>query len=195
MLDRRRTASMEPSLETLRTITTTETNERMPKKAKKVKKASAAEPSPPPGIVRTQREVARAFGVTTRTVQNWIREGCPKAGENYDLLAIERWHKEQQERRQGTSPPEEDSKEHWEKEYRRVRTELSELQLKQAQGELLSKADVAAGRNQRILVAKRAFLGLPERIVPALQGLKPRQQVQLLKDRLEEIIKEFAGQE
>jgi len=145
--------------------------------------------------VRTQLEVARAFGVTTRTVQYWLRDGCPRVGDNYDLLAVERWRLEQQERRQGTSAPDADSKEFWEKEYRKARTQLTELQLKQRTGELLSRDDVAAGRNQRILVIKRALLGLPARTIPALQGLEPRQQETLLADRIEEIIKEFAGQE
>jgi predicted transcriptional regulator len=40
----------------------------------------------------TLAEIADEFGVTSRTIQNYVKEGMPKAGHGkYDLLACYRW--------------------------------------------------------------------------------------------------------
>ena len=42
-------------------------------------------------VVRTQKEVARAFGVHQNTVIRWIKKGMPVEDGGYDLLKVGKW--------------------------------------------------------------------------------------------------------
>lgn len=72
-----------------------------PKKAKKAaRKAAARKPEPAkPGVVARQRDVAEAFGVSTRTVEGWARRGMPTLeGGGYSIPEVARWKAERDER-------------------------------------------------------------------------------------------------
>ena len=44
---------------------------------------------------KTQKELARELGVTTRTIRNWVRAGMPRlsGGQGFDLNQVQAWRK------------------------------------------------------------------------------------------------------
>ena len=147
---------------------------------------------------RTQAEVARAFGVQPRTVRNWVEAGMPRRADGtYDIVAIATWRVENRARREDARAPEgEHSRDWYETEYRKVKTEHEQLKLDVALGKLLLREEVDKGRVARVLAVKRALLRLPKAVAQPLADLaEPRLIEAYLRDRVREIVAQFAGQE
>lgn len=144
----------------------------------------------PAGVVESQDDVARTFGVTGRTIRNWIQQGMP-VRENeggYDLAEIYRWKVE----KDGEDGDGGNQKHHWEIHYRQYKALLAEIEYRKALGELITKEEVDQGRVQRILTIKKALLGLPDRLAPQVVNLDVKSAKQVIKIRIEEIINDFA---
>lgn len=136
--------------------------------------------------VSSLERVASAFDVSLRTVQRWVAQGMPqKEGGEYDLLAIQAWRLSKADQNPGDT-------EGWELTYRKYKALLAEIEYQKRIGDLIPKAEVVAGMIDRITAVKMQFLALPQRIAPQLEGLDVNQREELLRDRLEEIIQEFA---
>lgn len=64
---------------------------------------AAREAALPPGVtpLLTKQQLATYYGVSTWTVDKWVREGCPTKklpltrGKRFDLAAVEEWAAEQ----------------------------------------------------------------------------------------------------
>lgn len=164
--------------------------------SKELRELAEFESSPkPPGLVSTQEEVAQAFKVSVRTVQYWIRDGMPVAGDGqYDLTEIQAWRLMLQGRggkRKGESDA---TDKDWETEYRKFKALLAELDYEKALGEVISKDEVERSRVARVLAVKRALLALPRTLAPQIKGLEPREIEVIIMDRIREIISLFAGE-
>lgn len=141
----------------------------------------------PAGVVEFQEGVARTFGVTERTIRSWIQQGMPvREGGGYDLAEIYRWKLE----KDGES--EVNPKHHWETRFRQYKALLAEIDYRKALGELVTKDEMEQGRVQRILIIKKALLGLPARLAPQVVNLEIKKAEEIIRIRIEEIISDFA---
>jgi len=145
-----------------------------------------------PGIVQTQEEVAKVFGISVRTVQYWAKDGMPKTEKGtYDLVDIQRWRFEKNNTRNSGKNSEKDE---WETRLKKSKAKLAEIELKKALGEVISTDEVEKARIARIMAVKRALLALPRAVAPILAGLEARDIEILLTSRIREMIAKFAGQ-
>ena len=143
----------------------------------------------PPGVVRTQKEVAKVFSVSVRTVQHWIADGMPKTKQGfYPIREIQEWKFFKDHRNK-----KEDGVD-WDAEYRKYKAKLAEIELKAKIGEYIPKQEVEKGRVQRIMAVKRAFLSLPRQTASQLVGLQVREIELVLSKRVKEIVQRFAKQ-
>jgi phage terminase Nu1 subunit (DNA packaging protein) len=142
----------------------------------------------------TAKVLAELYGVGLSAISNWhARDGCPRnANGTYDLRAVIAWREAKIEEKfekiieAGSSP----AMERW----REARADREELRLKQDLGELVPRAEVEAGRVARVLAIKRAFLSLPQRSAPVMEGMDARQIRSFLGEEIRFIIAQFAGQ-
>lgn len=143
-----------------------------------------------PGIVENQEQVAKAFGVSARTVRHWIKDNMPVTKDGrYDLKEIQAWRFIKGKRRDSGQKKNLDN---WEAKYREFKAKTAEIEYRKKLGELIPRADVERGLVQIIIAVKRAFLALPRAMAPQLMGLEPRQIEALLNVRIKEIIKMFS---
>jgi hypothetical protein len=70
---------------------------------------------------------------------------------------------------------------------------LAELEYKKKLGELLSREEVERVEIRKILVVKNSLLGIPKIMAPQLVGLDAKDIYQRLRERVEQIIDDFAG--
>lgn len=78
--------------------------------------------------------------------------------------------------------------------WRRYRADLALINIKVRRGELIERAVVDRMQIDQVMVLKRRMLALPDQLPPQLEGLEPRQMKAIIKARLEEMIREFAGE-
>lgn len=143
----------------------------------------------PEGVVATQEEVARVFGVSTRTVQYWGRDGMPvRPDGTYNLLEIENWREIKK-----NGSPKKGEKDVWQSKLSEVRYKKELLAYRKELGELVSSEDVERGMVTRIMIVKRSLLVLPTKLAPILSMKEPREVEAILYDALGEIVDEFAG--
>lgn len=143
----------------------------------------------PPGVVRTQAEVAKALSIATRTIERWVREGMSQTPEGYyNLIDIQAWRAVRSQKKTTKGK----SKEYWEKRYREYKAKLANLELQEAIGQLISQKEVEKGQVARILAVKRALLALPKAVAPVLVGREAREIQVYLTDKVKEIIEQFA---
>lgn len=146
-------------------------------------------------LVDTQLQVAKAFGVSERTVRNWVADDMPVRGDGrYDLKAIQGWKFVQAEKHPGGRKKKsaDESGQNWEEEYRKWKAMAEELRYKKMTGDLIDRADVEKGLIHISTVVKRAFLALPKSISPQLAGLEPREILRILTGKIRHIIGQFA---
>lgn len=143
-----------------------------------------------PGIVENHPQIAKAFKVTVRTVRNWAAEGMPVMPDGkYDITDIQAWRLTRSDKK--GAKKKEEGEDH-DVAYRKFKALLAEIDYKKQLGELLPKEEVEAGRVERILAVKTAFLALPQEVAPQLVGLEPRQIQTVLDQRIKEIMETFA---
>lgn len=152
-----------------------------------LEKEIAREKATEPGIVQTQAEVAKAFGVKKRTIEYWVENGMPRQEDGtYSLLDIAGWRATPKEE---PKPKEDDE---WQNKYREYKARLAELNLAEKRGELISREEVDAANVAKVLAVKRALLAIPKQIAPSLAGREAREIQARLTARLEEVIARFA---
>lgn len=140
------------------------------------------------GQVSALADVAKSFKVGARTVDRWVVEGMPRRTDgNYDLLEIQAWKFNKE-----NSGKETTQRKIYEEELLKYKSLLAQLNYKKLTGEVVPVTDVDAGRVQRILIIKKALLGLPGRVAPQLVGLSMEEIKNRLTIRINEIITEFA---
>lgn len=144
-------------------------------------------------------EVAKALGVSARTVQYWARDGMPKTDDgNYDLIEIQTWrHMRNVGANNGKNPFAQMSsyaeKEKWETEYRKYRAKMAELAYLEQEGALVRRDAVERESVEKILAVKKALLAIPKSLAPLLVGLDVLDMQVIIQEKIEEIITDFAG--
>jgi len=128
-----------------------------------------------PDAAATVREVAERFGVTVRTVHNWKAEGMPGGEEGYDLAAIRAWHDERHPKAATSRSDLQTEKEKWDKEFRRMRFQLAEIDYRMKTGDLLDRGVVEADTREIVRAFRDELLGMAAALAPQLVGLDARQ--------------------
>ncbi|MBI5872708.1 MAG: hypothetical protein HZB36_00995 [Candidatus Omnitrophica bacterium] len=152
-------------------------------------------PSPDPGIVDTQEQVARVFNVKLRTVGYWVKDGMPvRPDRKYSVKEISDWrlvksHGPGNNQKSFGWGEKEKQEIYWKK----YKAKTAEAEYKKLIGELIPRSEVERGRIDRIQTVKKALLALPKRMAPQLVGLEAREIEIVLKERMEEIIADFSG--
>jgi hypothetical protein len=147
----------------------------------------------PPGVVRTQGEVAKALRVDKRTVERWVADGMPREPEGYyNLIDIQAWRMVKSEK---DKTPDEKEKTKWDIRYREYKARLAEFELKKAYGQVISRELVEAGMIARILAVKSALWALPKVAAPVVSGMDTREAEAYLRERVKEIFLQFAERE
>jgi len=143
-----------------------------------------------PGIIDSQEKIAKAFGVSDRTIRHWMKDGMPVMRDGrYDLTEIQDWRFNKKKIREGKSK---DKGDKWMEEYREYKARLAQIEYRKKIGELLPREEVESGFVQRVIAIKRALLTLPRSLAPQLDGLEPRQIQAVLLARVKEIINNFS---
>jgi hypothetical protein len=145
---------------------------------------------PAPGVVDTQRDVARHFKVSVRTIQFWTAEGMPVMPDGrHNIREIKAWRKARGIKQK---PAEQLSKESSEARLREIKIKREEVKLKKELGELIAKSEVEGVLVQLISVFKRSFLSLGRNLAPQLAGREPREIDAVITGRVREIIQDFS---
>ena len=143
------------------------------------------------------RLVAAFFKISARTVRYWIKDGMPITREGvYDLQKIQEWrlsNDKRENKKEDKNDETDKSAKFYEQEYRKYKAELAKIEYEKKIGELLVRSDVEAASIQKILAVKTSLLAIPKQMTPQLVGLDAKEIEGLLKCKLEEVIKEFAG--
>ena len=86
-----------------------------------------------------------------------------------------------------------EDKDYWENEYRKNRAKLSELELKQKEGELIPFADHVSIVKNQIRGIRAGLLRLPKHVAPKLYQQDPKLICEMLDQEIRYIINQFAG--
>jgi len=118
-------------------------------------------------------EVARHFAVAARTVDRWVKDGCPRDPRGwFELSAVGRWREARERARSAREKaPLASAEARW----RMARAQAEEIRLAQLRGTLLDREDVERGRVARLVAVRRRLLALPRSAAPILAGLTPRE--------------------
>lgn len=127
-----------------------------------------------------------------RMVRRYIKQGLPvirdSKGEifRFKVAEVFKWY-------YGMQGLSDDGKEYWDNEYRKNRAKLSELELKQREGELIPFSEHASKIKNQIRGIKAGFLRLPKYIAPKLYQQEPKIICEILDEELRYVINQFAG--
>lgn len=170
-----------------------------PKKttSKSTKKKRAIESCP--SVVKSQKEAAKYFKVSVRTIQRWIEEDCPvNKDKTYNLLEIQEW-KLKREYERDRDDEEQRQEELFGETYSNAETRWKigqankvELENKIKEGDYIPREDAVRALKESVRLAKRQFLALPRQVAPQIVGLDVASVQQILSARIKEIIEGFA---
>ncbi len=148
----------------------------------------------------TRGEIAKALGVSTRTIDGWRENGCPRTPDGKFVLAdIEKWKDSQRVRAaknrsagaatKGSMAEELAMEELLTKRAKRIQEEIA---AKVAEGKAILLEDVERERVARILEVRQALETLGARVVPQLQGLDVDEAIAIVDEHVRAICDRFA---
>jgi len=137
-----------------------------------------------------QTDLADAIGVSTKTIQRWTQDGCPRnADKTYDLFAVLPWWRTLHERVAAEAASDEPNSPALE-EGRRLRNELTRLELAKRQGELVDRAEVEVAWGQVLSALAQSLAGMPAAAASRLENRSAAEVsavlAELIEDRLDD---------
>jgi phage terminase Nu1 subunit (DNA packaging protein) len=143
-----------------------------------------------PVRVDTHEKVARAFGVSVRTIYHWIKDGMPICrGGKYDLLEIRTWRLARSPK---TGSRKNSAKENWETIFRKHKALLARIEFEERMGQLILRGVVEKELIALSMAVKTALLSLPKELAPQLEGLSVRQINDIMNRRIKEVIRRIS---
>lgn len=129
---------------------------------------------------------------SSRMVRRYVSQGMPvirdSSGElsRFKVNDVFKWV-------YGNKGKDAEDKDYWENEYRKNRAKLSELELKQKEGELIPFADHVSIVKNQIRGIRAGLLRLPKHVAPKLHQQDPKLICEMLDQEIRYIINQFAG--
>jgi phage terminase Nu1 subunit (DNA packaging protein) len=129
---------------------------------------------------------------SSRMVRRYVSQGMPvirdSSGElsRFKVNDVFKWV-------YGNKGKDTEDKDYWENEYRKNRAKLSELELKQKEGELIPFADHVSIVKNQIRGIRAGLLRLPKHVAPKLYQQDPKLICEMLDQEIRYIINQFAG--
>lgn len=141
-----------------------------------------------PGVVDTQDQVAAAFEVNVRTVQNWVRDGMPIMNDGrYDIKEIQAWRFVRRGKKTAERMDDDDP----EKKYRDIKYRRELLKLQLEEGEVLRIEDVEEQLIAISIAVKQKLLAFPKKMIHLLHGQDKKEMQVILTQKVKELITEF----
>ena len=146
-------------------------------------------------VVLCTRLTAAYFGVTTATLSNWTRSGCPQLRRGYyDLKAVLDWRAKREERPEMPSDPEQMSagelRLHYDAQLKQAQFEARQFQNRLAAGEYLPRVQVVRDLSRFLLVLKTAVTGLGRELGLLVSPYVDGDTARRLNHRIDEQIRE-----
>jgi len=141
------------------------------------------------GYAESQESVARAFGVSVRTVARWLKEGMPPAQDGkYDLEKINSWRAEHEGKVSGGRKGVYADKVRWE--IARLKEDVKKRRIENdvRKGKLILRDKVEKELINISLAMKRALLVLPNTISLRCFGQEPRKIKAIVQEEVENVI-------
>lgn len=135
-----------------------------------------------------QKDVAKAFAVSARTVQNWTDAGLPRNGDgSYSLPDCIAWRTRAQVAEAGELDPVAERA-------RRDSEAADKLALENAQtrGEVARLSVIERELSALFSDLRTNALALPSKVAPQLAGLEPVQMARILEDAVRALLTELA---
>lgn len=133
------------------------------------------------------------FDKSPRMIRRYVQQGMPvtrdAAGEiaRFKVGEVFKWYYCRND------TEDDNGKEYWDKEYRKNRAKLSEIELKQKEGEVIPFEDHVSIVKNQIRGIKAGFLRLPKHVAPKLYQQDPKVIYEMLDQEIRFIIEQFAG--
>jgi phage terminase Nu1 subunit (DNA packaging protein) len=129
-----------------------------------------------PEIARSKRQmlptvadVAKSFGVSRRTVHDWIGAGCPGKGESgFDVEAIRTWREANRRPRDEPGDEDKEDRSYWAKRKEAALAQQEELELATAKGEMIEVDYVARLLARHIAEHNTQLAQLKDRVLALL---------------------------
>ena len=149
--------------------------------------------------------IATLFGVTTRRVQQLVREGVITAtkkgnANKYDLLpTIQRYIRHLTEKANGRKESEKDTEAESKKleaeaDLKRSKADMAALQLKELEGEMHRSEDVEAAVTDLVYTIRSMLTALPGRLaVDVVNAASPAEASEIIRTEVYKVLEELAG--
>ena len=138
----------------------------------------------------TRQALSEAFGVSVRTIANWLGAGLPrKSNGKYRLSDAISWRLEMLE---GNGRELEAGDSVQLERFRKLRADLLELELEERRGNLISKDDVLRSWCGRISMFRNALLHLVRCLPPMLEASSRNEIETVLRNEIESILTAFS---
>lgn len=126
-------------------------------------------------------QIAAAFGVTTRSINQWVNEGMPRNDNGtYSLPDCISWALDRAIKKAPAPDPQE--AQDWMTEFRKERAIRARLEREELEGQLFRRSDVTEAWINRYSHFKRNLLAWSKRLPGRVHGLGEREMIQAIED-------------
>jgi len=143
--------------------------------------------------LRTQKQAARYAKVDERTIRRWAKRGMPRPPDG----GYQKWILDFYKQNEGQGPTGDRQRElKAQADLKETKAKLAQIELDIATGKLVAVEQIEQERIRRILVVKRALLGMGRKLAPALAKTKAPQKIkQIIDELVKSIIEGFANRQ
>jgi hypothetical protein len=140
-------------------------------------------------IVKTQQLAGRYARVSPRSIRRWVKAGMPRTEAGHYIKAMLDFYKTNE----GSEPTKAKvRKEEADANIKEKKDQLLQMELEEKQRDF--DAELEKALVQRVLVVKRALLGMGRTLAPQLAKIRDERKVQkIINDQVKAIIEGFAG--
>lgn len=143
-------------------------------------------------VIVTAQVVAMVFGVTTRTINEWTKRGCPKVKKNsYNLREVLSWKYSTESTPEGL----EAKKQKADIRYREARADMEELKRKTMIGEYVAVADIEQDLSELFSKIRVRMTNIKHKVLQDLNSSYPEvafEVSELIEQEIEKGLKQLA---
>lgn len=164
-------------------------HEKKIKQQKRVKKTAVADEQ----VINSQKAAAKYAYVNVRTIRRWVKAGMSTGKLDGKIIYIKEFLDFYKLNEGKESSRDRKREQKAQADYKTIKAQLLELELKIKQGQLIERDQIEKERIVRILTVKRALLGLGRKLAPRLATIKTPRKIQVrIDEEVRSIIEKFA---